>query len=400
MIDREFDAIEYGDIERLVRNGVPEGRSLDYKETLPGNSDSDRREFLGDLSSLANTVGGDVVYGVGEQRDTNGKPTGVPAFVVGLSVANRDAELLRLESIVRDGLAPRVAGIHFRWLDGTPGAVLVVRVPRSWSGPHMVIFQQLSRFYARAANGKYLLDVLQLREAFLHTANIGERSRTFRAERFAQIAARETPAPLSGSILLIVHAIPYASIGNDSLFDIRKAGVHQNLVRPFYTNYGYGTYNIDGYITTVPVGREVATPAYAQLFRNGILETVHSELIGERGSYGLVFPSRAFADGLFAFIEQMRQLYAALEIPPPMSINIAFKGLTGCELGISERLTFYMGISPRPLDRDVLRLPELTLDDAGGAVEAFARPMLDALWQAAGLERCFDYDDAGGWSPK
>ena len=45
--------------------------------------------------------------------------------------------------------------------------------------------------------------------------------------------------------------------------------------------------------------------------------------------------------------------------------------------------------------------PQVSLfDDAGGAVEAIARPMLDALWQAAGLERCFDYDDAGGWSPK
>jgi hypothetical protein len=48
----------------LRTNGVAEGRQLDYKEQLPISSDDDKREFLGDVTSFANTAGGDLIYGV------------------------------------------------------------------------------------------------------------------------------------------------------------------------------------------------------------------------------------------------------------------------------------------------------------------------------------------------
>lgn len=34
-------------LESLRADGVREGRQLEYKEMLPGNSDEDKREFLG-----------------------------------------------------------------------------------------------------------------------------------------------------------------------------------------------------------------------------------------------------------------------------------------------------------------------------------------------------------------
>ena len=36
------------------------------------------------------------------------------------------------------------------------------RIPRSWNGPHPVIFKGHGHFYARSAAGKYRLDVDQL----------------------------------------------------------------------------------------------------------------------------------------------------------------------------------------------------------------------------------------------
>ncbi len=58
MINKSFDLIEKADIEALVANEVREGRTLDYKENLPGNSDGDKTEFLADVSSFANASGG------------------------------------------------------------------------------------------------------------------------------------------------------------------------------------------------------------------------------------------------------------------------------------------------------------------------------------------------------
>lgn len=56
--------IDAAQLEALRADGVREGRQLEYKECLPGNSDDDKREFLADVTSLANAAGGDLIFGV------------------------------------------------------------------------------------------------------------------------------------------------------------------------------------------------------------------------------------------------------------------------------------------------------------------------------------------------
>jgi hypothetical protein len=38
--------------------------------------------------------------------------------------------------------------------------------------------------------------------------------------------------------------------------------------------------------------------------------------------------------------------------------------------------------------------------DWEGQPEVILKPMLDELWQGAGLARCFDFNDAGEWKPE
>lgn len=199
MIDKPIDEIGMEDLQRLQTNGVAESRSLDYKQVLPGGTDDDRKEFLADVSSLANTAGGDLIYGVVEGRE-RGRQTGIPERINGLSSVSPDAEALRLENMLRDGVAPRLPGVRLRWVTGFPeGPVLIIRVPRSWAGPHMVIFKQHSRFYARNAGGKYVLDVFELRQAFLGSASIPERAREFRTERVGRLLGGEAPTTLTSA---------------------------------------------------------------------------------------------------------------------------------------------------------------------------------------------------------
>src|SRR6266511_1348956 len=76
-------------LESLRENAVAESRQLDYKERLPGERDDDKRELLGDVTALANTAGGDLIYGVRERRDAQGA-TGEPEAIVGLPGVNLD----------------------------------------------------------------------------------------------------------------------------------------------------------------------------------------------------------------------------------------------------------------------------------------------------------------------
>lgn len=55
---KPLELLEESDLRTLLDNEIPEGKTIDYKEALSGNSDKDKKEFLYDVSSFANTLGG------------------------------------------------------------------------------------------------------------------------------------------------------------------------------------------------------------------------------------------------------------------------------------------------------------------------------------------------------
>jgi predicted HTH transcriptional regulator len=86
-------------VARLIEQEVYERKTLDYKRDLPGGTDQEKKEFLADVSSFANTEGGELIFGVIEAA-------GAPREVAGVAAGNLDAEKLRLQNLLRDGLQP------------------------------------------------------------------------------------------------------------------------------------------------------------------------------------------------------------------------------------------------------------------------------------------------------
>ncbi len=60
LLNVSFDAVSEAHLRDLVSTGVPEGVFLEYKRTTYGNGDADVKEYLKDVSSFANTHGGDL----------------------------------------------------------------------------------------------------------------------------------------------------------------------------------------------------------------------------------------------------------------------------------------------------------------------------------------------------
>ena len=400
MIDKPLDDLGPADLQRLQANGVPESRSLDYKQSLPGGTEDERKEFLADVSSFANSVGGDLVYGVTEARE-NGKATGIPERIDGLTGASPDAETLRLENMLRDGIAPRLPGVRLKWVPGLPqGPVLIIRVSRSWAGPHMVTFRQHSRFYARNAGGKYALDVFELRQAFLGSGSLGERAREFRTERLGRLLAGDTPVPLTDTSLVCVHVIPHAAFAGAIDVDLQLVSKQGERLLPFYSRFQNWTFNLDGFITFSPTANG-PNSSYLQVYRNGSIETVNSVMFIPRGERGrITLPCLTFADELNGFLERVGYLMKEIAVEPPASIFVSLLGARGVVLGVSSVLTFQRGLQPTPFDRDTLLFRDLLLTDwDGGDTRKILKPLLDEVWQAAGFSRCLDYDDQGNWKP-
>ena len=88
-----FSELNEEDLKSLIDDQVSEGKFIEYKQALPGTSDSDKKEFLADISSFSNTTGGYIFFGISEEN-------GFPREVLGLKGIDQDAQILRLENLL------------------------------------------------------------------------------------------------------------------------------------------------------------------------------------------------------------------------------------------------------------------------------------------------------------
>jgi hypothetical protein len=394
MIPKPIDIITEADILALVSGGVSERRTIEYKAALPGGADGERKEFLYDVSSFANAAGGDLLFGVPEVKDENGKNTGTPASPIGVALSTTlDAEVQRLTSMIRDGIRPHLQGVEVRAIGNfRDGPVILIRIPRSWNGPHMVVFKDACRFYARGAVGKLLLSVDEVRDAFLATASLPERLDRVRRDRVSRILAEQTPLPMTQLSKAVLHVVPLAALSGHSRID---GAALADAMRGLPTMGGSGwnhRMNFDGFLNYTTRQSDGTCVSYVQAFRSGLVELVRHEFLSLRDG-GQTIASIAYERELIdATHDTMRALGRAQQSPPYFAC-ITLLGVKGAR----------MPRGGHPVDRDVLFLPDVQLDDAGPNKQEIARalrPAFDVVWQSAGCARSFNYGEDGSWTEK
>ena len=399
MIQKRIDQIEVDDLQGLVENGVREGKSMEYKQQLPGATDADKKEFLADISSFANASGGTVVFGVIEGRDANGKASGVPESIAGLANVNADTEVRRLEQMIRDGLEPRIPGIGLKAIDGFPdGPVIVIQIPQSWAAPHMVAFKSSPRFFSRTSAGKSPLNVPEIRAAFIQSESLPQRIREFRSERLGLISAGETPVALyENAPVIILHLIPISAFLNPPNLDV--AGIMQsNFHFPPLGLSGFSyRLNSDGFVS-FSGGRTSRDfqAAYSQLFRNGIVEGVNAELVSgnDEGKY---FQSVAFEERIIQTVRHYLDLMRRLQLESSFVVMLSLLGVQGCFMYTSPRYNFGERHS---IEKRNLILPDILVNEQPTDSASMMRPIFDMVWQACGYPRSLNYDEQGNWKPR
>jgi hypothetical protein len=395
MINKPFEKIEKDDIDALISDEVTEGRTLEYKEKLPGNSDGDKIEFLADISSLANASGGDLIFGISENRDNNGKATGIPEKALGLDSINQDEEIRRLENIIRDGIAPRITSLRIKALeDFTKGPLIIIRIFKSWTPPHMITFKSHSRFYSRNSAGKYPLDVSEIRSAFALSESLPQRIRNFRDERIAKIVAEETPVPLNPCPKIILHILPIAALDPMTRLDIKILDRRGKDLQPIYKSAQSSRYNFDGFLTYRNYDSHSACEAYLQMFRNGAIETVDASILEEMNGKKEIH-SLIFEKDLILALRRLLALEHDLEFEPPIFVMLSLLGVKGYTMWVN-RSNFFDSDSSIPIDRDALFLPDLIIENYDSDAAKLLRPVFDAVWQAAGWDGSKNYDENGG----
>ena len=391
MLPDQFDSIDESRLNALVTDGVRESRALEFKARLSWRNDSEKKEFLADISAFANAGGGDLIFGIEEDN-------GTASTVVGLVSFDPDKDTLRIDSIVRDGIAPRIVGLRVRPVALSNGRrAVIVRVPNSLNRPHMVVFKQWSRFYSRNSAGKYQLDVQELRSAFVASENIAERARQFRIERIDAILQGNTPVPLAGRSYICIHMIPISAFDPSFSFDITTVRERDQALSPIGRHSWGSRVNFDGLLSLAPTSAGGAV-GYVQLFRNGIIEAVDCECLTTleppQQAPHRPIPSIAYERDIISAVGNYTELLRKCEMPTPVLVGLSILNVRGFHMGTGG---FYDVGST--IDRDHLILPNGLTESLDFDVASFLRPCFDQIWNAGGYDRSMNYDEKGNWNP-
>lgn len=285
MLPVRFDEITADDILRLVADKVAEHKTLEYKAILKINNTEDKAEFLSDISSFANASGGDILFGITDEREGT-SATGVPGDIVGLALANTASECNRIEQLIRDGVQPRLPVLLVKAIQiPEHGHILLIRVGKSWLAPHMVSYANRTRFFSRnSSTGKVQLDVQQIGAAFAQQRAVGERLRDWKADRISKAVSGNGPVQLTGSQLLF-HFVPAAAIADDtvSLPRVFDTNALNNMRLLMCLSSQSRRYNADGLLFVSQKTTDNAQ-SYLQIFKDGALEYGDSYVFNSYGA--------------------------------------------------------------------------------------------------------------------
>lgn len=387
LADRSPDGIDADALRQALADQEREGIRVEFKREVA----KDAAEWALDVTSFANTAGGVLLVGA---EETEGRLTGFP----GLS-GDIDAEIQRLESILRDRVDPGMPGMGVIPVDVGGATVLVVAVPRSWRGPHLVRRGtkgwQLAR---RNSSGKYKLeDVLEVRAAFAESTDFGPRARRWHEDRVFEVEAGETPVRLAESpfVVLTVQSLGAGAPGAPPVLDVAAAQSDEphNRIRPLYgSSASDPVVNVDGLLRTDRPNAEGRHHGLAQLYRDASLAYVDKEILRRGG-----FPAAAAVVQLLICLVRSVATVKWAGGSLPVVVHMSLHDVAGARFhSVLTRSSF----EQYTFDRNHLLLPSVVIDrqpmnrsEAGSAV----RHMLDGLWNAAGFPSCEHFDQEGRW---
>ncbi|NMM61159.1 ATP-binding protein [Clostridium sp. P21] len=386
MLNKDINQITEEDLQSLIDNGVLEGKTIEYKKEIHYSNDSEKKELLADVSSFANAVGGILILGVEEDRET-----GLPKSLCGLDISNIDEEIRKVESIIRDGISPKIPKLEIGYVRLKSGnIVLIIKIHRSWLSPHRIIFKGWDKFFSRNTNRKYPLDVNELRNAFNLSSTITDKIRLFVQERISKLNINETPIPYKNDVKLIMHLIPFESFGSNNLLHVKDFQDEARKLKPIYSFSWNYKINFDGHLI-YNCDKNNLSSSFVQCYRNGIVEYVNSSMFEGFNPTEKIIPSVLYEQELISTLEWTLNYFQNINIECPIFLFLSLVNIKDYEMAV-DRTKHWFSQSKYKVDRDMLITPEMIIDNYNMDTKSILRPVFDSIWNACGLSESLNYD--------
>ncbi|MEQ8241757.1 MAG: ATP-binding protein [Cyclobacteriaceae bacterium] len=378
LLGKPIDDITADDIQRLIDNSIPENRSLDYKKEIKLNKDGEKKEFLFDVSSFRNTEGGCIIYGIEEQKDDSGQNTGTPLKVSGISTENEDKLTQQIEDLVKNGTEPSISNLKLNFLNVDEAKVLILGISKGIGLPCMVTMNHSNKFYKRRNSGKFLVDIYELNDMFMHNKLLKDQINNFILSRVNDVRTGNVFPNILKDHSFFVHLIPF-DFQTETNLDFRNPD-QLNLttrMKPLHSGGWNWMYNFDGFATFSQQDRQ-NIDSYDQVFRNGIYEAYCSSLTYDnRNGQKTIFGDHLIKD-TEEKIKSGLSILKDLGVDPPIYVSISMINFQDVVLERAMRFS-------RPIVQTNLRLPIIQISSFSEPILETIKPIFDIIWQTVGF---------------
>ncbi|WP_019190422.1 helix-turn-helix domain-containing protein [Levyella massiliensis] len=274
-------------IEQILDNKERESERLEFKDyrfeqgkfNSLGQKESDK--FLKEICAFANTYGGTIVLGIGEDENHN------PDKLVDTGVTPELFE--EWEKALRNKIAtqtiPVLYGIKAEHMTVREKNCILITVPRSVLKPHAFNSGSRDDIYMRNGNTSSPMRYNDLKHSFLEFDHIMQKIQGYRDERLSFLLNGDLDETLIEMPFLLLHILPEQSLDMSTTVELSKI-IYNSAFHPICTtSYSVYSYNSDGLIK-VELGRDQSgLSSYIQLSLNGFLESLTLRLWNEEKLY-------------------------------------------------------------------------------------------------------------------
>jgi len=392
-----LDEIEEQQLSSLLSLRIKESPNLEYKLELNMTSDKEKRELCKDLSALANSQGGYILFGI---KETNGYPTSIEGIRYDDSIGTR------LRQVIASGISHRMQNIGEKSVSLKNGnKVLILKIePDGYL--HQVKYGD-NRYYKREGTITLTMESADVETFF---RKVGQASGLDESARFVEkyylsLKSKNYFRGVDGKAICTIAIIPDVPSYKLDLSYLPKNFI--TLFQPI--DCSTWNWEITGHsiFTYGKLAEEKVPHAVTEVTAFGEVKAFNSILLDDRyfptklpkGASGYI-PSIAYEKEIINSTHMYLSSLKTLGVNPPYYIYAAILNANGYIMyrdpGEIHRSRIYQGEDIRP---EVVRISSETAFGSWQSLAKEIRPLFDFIWREFGFEGSYNYGDEG-WIQK
>jgi hypothetical protein len=197
-------------------------------------------------------------------------------------------------------------------------------------------------------------------------------------DRISNLLSGEAPISIGDDPKIVLHVIPFASFDLTQVISLSSLEKIARKLTPIFFSISNYRFNLDGYLW-------YGSNGYLQLFRNGIIEVVGVAASKDEMWIPALDHDCLLHEALPTYISAQKEL----GLSPPFLISLSLLGVRDCRIYVPP----HWHQSPdQKIDRDVLLLPEMLIENFEFDLDKVLKQILDPFWNASGYQGSPHFD--------